>query len=76
MEIDGRDISQKDILLAVRDAISDDRNEEINVVVLVSSKEDARHVKAYSSMTGYGIDVSQSDDHFVVKITGCNCRCG
>ena len=76
MEIDGRNMTQREILFAVREVLADDLCTVSDTEGGGGSQEDASKVRAYASMTGCDIKVSKSDEYFVVKIKAGSCRCG
>ena len=73
--IDGRGVVIEDLLKALMEVFVASRMEEMTMDVLVSARDDAAKVKAYSSMSGYVCSVSREGDDYVVKLTGSYCGC-
>jgi hypothetical protein len=73
MTIDARALDLKQLLLRMRDVLSDSVGQEVSVEVLLSSADETKRLRAFVSMSGCLTTVEKKEDYYIVHITGSVC---
>jgi hypothetical protein len=73
MIIDARTLDLKQLLLRMRDVLSDSVGREVSVEVLLSTADETKRLRAFVSMSGCLTTVEKKEDYYIVHITGSVC---
>ncbi len=76
MDIDGRTLGDKEIILKLREIFRTQGGEQLRVNVAVSDRGLAKKIRAFAKMSGYDTECHDKDGYFEVRISGSSCRCG
>lgn len=74
--IDGREMQIEDVLKKLRDFLGSRSSLDEPVEVLVRTREDAKKVKGFASMTGSTTKFTQHGGYCSLLVSGGSCRCG
>ncbi len=76
MNIDGREIESKELLLQLREIFAQHCNREVSLEVLLRTMQDAKRAKAFVAMCGLRTAIEEKEGFCLLKISGTSCRCG
>ncbi len=73
MHIDARQLDLQDLLKQLKEVLATNIGSEVNIEVLVSSREDARKVTGFVSMSGCCAKVDKTDNYYIIHVAGNIC---
>jgi hypothetical protein len=73
MTIDARSLDLKELLLRMREVLSDRVGQEVSVEVLLNTSDETKKLRAFVSMSGCSTTVERKEDYYVVNIKGSVC---
>ncbi|MDA8089388.1 MAG: hypothetical protein M0Z61_04095 [Nitrospiraceae bacterium] len=75
MIVDIRGLKDKEQFMKVRDALGCCTDEQM-IDVLAGSHAQAKKIMSFMMMSGCVVEMVQSEDGWLLKMTGRSCRCG
>ncbi|MGD2079612.1 MAG: hypothetical protein PVJ36_00590 [Nitrospirota bacterium] len=76
MDIDARDLGEKEVILRLREIFKTRGGEQLRVDIAVSGRGLANKIRAFAKMSGYDVECHDRDGYLEVRISGSSCRCG
>jgi hypothetical protein len=73
MVLDASNLETRELLLQLRELLASQCNLEVRIEVILGTKVDAKRVKAFVSMSGCSVEISDAEGRRTLLITGSVC---
>ncbi|MEW6674680.1 MAG: sulfurtransferase TusA family protein [Nitrospirota bacterium] len=76
MIIDVRGLKDPELFKKFKEALSSQCTTDVFIEVMVSTKEYAKKIQAFASMSGCTTEVEEKNGYWAVRVRGGTCKCG
>jgi len=73
LTIDARQFTSKELFKRLKDTLASQRGSDVFIEVLTDTREMAKKIEAFVSMTGCQTESEKKEEFYIVRITGSPC---